>query len=278
MKLHFRKSLGGSSHLRQHIAPRCKRAILIRMAPLIGITADSQSVADPRSINEGRRGNHDIVFIKKAVTDAVTAAGGLPVIVPFAATVSQATATVKNLGGLIISGGNFDIDPSLYGEKRHKKLGAVVKSRTVSELLLLKTALKMKKPVLGICGGHQLINVHFGGTLYQDILSQNDNAKNHEQKSDPRKTSHTVNVQKGSRLSTIVRRQSFRVNSTHHQAVKKLGRGLTASGCSPDGIVEALEAADGRFIISVQWHPEFLTRMEPHLNIFKSFIKVCAGK
>ena len=242
------------------------------MAPLIGITADAQS------IKEGRRGSHDIVFIKKAITDAVTLAGGLPVIVPFTNRPSQANATIKRLDGLIISGGNFDIDPSLYGEKRHKKLGAVIKGRTLSELHLLKAALRQKKPLLGICGGHQLINVHFGGSLYQDILSQNDSAKNHEQKSDPRKTDHTINIEKGSRLSTIVRRKSFLVNSTHHQAVKKLGRGLTASACSPDGIVEALEAADGRFIISVQWHPEYLHRLEPQMNIFKSFVKACGGK
>jgi len=245
------------------------------MAPLIGITADSMSVADPMSVDEGRRGSREIVFIKKAITDAVSAAGGLPVIVPFANTQSQAKATVKRLDGLIISGGDFDIDPSLYGERRHKKLGTVLKSRTISELQLLKAALKMKKPLLGICGGHQLINVHFGGSLYQDILSQNANAKDHEQKSDPRKTNHTVNVENGSRLSTIVRRKSFRVNSTHHQAVKKPGRGLKASACSPDGIVEALEAADGRFVLGVQWHPEFLYRLEPHLNIFKSLIKAC---
>lgn len=242
------------------------------MAPLIGITADSQS------IDEDRRGSHEIVFIKKAVTDAVSAAGGLPVVVPFATAQSQASATVKRLDGLIISGGNFDIEPSRYGEKRHKKLGTVLKSRTVSELYLLKAALKMKKPLLGICGGHQLINVHFDGSLYQDILSQNDRANDHEQKSDPRKTAHTVNVNKGSRLSAIVRRKSLRVNSTHHQAVKKPGRGLKVSAYSPDGIVEALEAADGRFIIGVQWHPEYLTRMEPHLNIFKFFVKGCAGK
>lgn len=237
------------------------------MTPLIGITADS------KSISEGGSGKHDIVFIKKAITDAVTAAGGLPVIVPFAKTESQAKATVRRLDGLIISGGYFDIDPSIYGEKRHRKLGVVIKSRTLSELHLLKAALSQKKPLLGICGGHQLINVHFGGSLYQDILGQTDNAKNHEQKSDPRKTSHTVNVAKGSRLSMIVGKKSFRVNSTHHQAVKKLGRGLTASAISPDGIVEALEAADPRFVLGVQWHPEFLTRMEPQMNIFKSLIK-----
>ncbi len=245
-------------------------AILLQMSPLIGITADSQS------INEGRSGTHNIVFIKKAIIDAVTLAGGLPAVVPFANTRSQAMATVKRLDGLIISGGNFDIDPSLYGEKRHKKLGAVIKSRTLSELHLLKAALKMKKPLLGICGGHQLINVHFGGSLYQDILSQIDGAKDHEQKSDPRKTRHTVNVEFGSRLSKIVGRKSFRVNSTHHQSVKKPGRGLKVSAFSPDGIVEAFEAADDRFILGVQWHPEFLTRMGPHGKIFKSFVTACA--
>ena len=242
------------------------------MGTLIGITSDSMSVS------EGRSGSHDIVYIKKAIADAVFTAGGLPVIVPFLPKRSGAKKTMAGLDGLIISGGNFDISPSLFGEKPHKKLGGTVRERTLYELALLKAAIDSKKPVLGICGGHQLINVHFGGTLYQDLLSQNDSAKDHEQKSDPRKTSHTVTVEKGCRLSTIVRRNSLRVNSTHHQAVKKLGKGLTVCAVSPDGIVEALEAVDDRFILGVQWHPEFLCRMEPQLRIFRSFIKSCAAR
>lgn len=240
------------------------------MGVVIGITADSKPV------HEGKRGRHDIIYINKAIADAVTAAGGRAVIVPFAASYPEAKDTVARLDGLIISGGNFDIDPSFYGEKRHKKLGAVIRDRTLSELYLLKTALRQKKPLLGLCGGHQLINVHFGGALYQDIVSQNRQAKNHEQKSDPRITSHAVNILKGSRLSGIVRRRTLRVNSTHHQAVKKLGKGLAASAVSPDGIVEALEAAGHNFLLGVQWHPEFLLRMEPHLRIFRSLAAACA--
>ena len=270
-------------------------AILAAMGILIGISSDSMSVGDGRSGRHERRvGAHKllaqaqtaaslqsktvIVFIKKPVADAVFAAGGLPVIIPFANAPSQAKATVKNLDGLIISGGNFDISPSLFGEKPHKKLGVTVRQRTLYELALLKAAIAGKKPVLGICGGHQLINVHFGGTLYQDICSQATSAKDHEQKSDPRKTSHTVNIEKNSRLERIVKKRSLRVNSTHHQAVKELGKGLTTGAVSPDGIVEALEAADDRFILGVQWHPEFLTRMEPQLKIFRSFIKSCAAR
>lgn len=242
------------------------------MGTLIGITSDSMSVSD------GRSGSHAIVYIKKALADAVFTAGGLPVIAPFSQKKPNAKKTMASLDGLIISGGDFDISPSLFGEKPHKKLGVTVRERTLYELELLKEAIETGKPVLGICGGHQLINVHFGGTLYQDILSQTASAKDHEQKSAPRKTSHTVTVEKNSRLERIVKKNSLRVNSTHHQAVKELGNRLTACAVSPDGQIEALEAADDGFILGVQWHPEFLTRMEPHLRIFRSFIKSCAAR
>ena len=204
--------------------------------------------------------------------DAVVAAGGTPFLVPLQVDDTQLRALYELADGLLLTGGG-DIDPATYHEIPDDTVSSVQPDRDRVEITLARWAIVEQKPVLGICGGLQLMNVHFGGTLYQDILSQNDGAKDHEQKSDPRKTRHTVNVENGSRLSKIVRRKSFRVNTTHHQAVKKPGRGLNVSAFSPDGIVEALEAVDDRFVLGVQWHPEFLVRMEPHFRIFKLFIK-----
>lgn len=241
------------------------------MGAIIGITADL------KTLNEGKKGRHDILYVKKALADAVAAAGGTPVIVPFATSgFFYAKKIMDKLDGLLISGGDFDIDPAVYGEKRHKKLGLIKQERTLSEIFLLKAALKMNKPLLGICGGQQLINVHFGGTLYQDIPGQNKAAKDHEQDGSPTKASHMVKILDRTKLARIVKNKTLKVNSTHHQAVKELGKTLAASALSPDGIIEAVESRDGRFILGVQWHPEFLVRYEPHLMIFKKFVKACS--
>jgi putative glutamine amidotransferase len=234
--------------------------------PIIGITSDSLSLVNGRGAVEER------YFLKKALADAVESAGGQPVVLPFVKSLAEARNLTFRMDGLLISGGDFDIDPSYYKEKRHPKCGPANKLRTQSELYLLKAALSVAMPVMGVCGGLQLINVFLGGTLHQDIPSQLPSALGHSQKQPHTETTHVVKVEKGSILGKTTKKGTLKVNSTHHQGVKKLGNGLKVSATSPDGIVEAFEGP-WNFLLAVQWHPEFLMRTAEHSAIFKSFVK-----
>ncbi|MBI3581423.1 MAG: gamma-glutamyl-gamma-aminobutyrate hydrolase family protein [Nitrospinae bacterium] len=229
------------------------------------MTADVESRVNSRGAREER------YFLKKGLADAVGLAGGLSSILPFVRVPGEAGAVVGGLDGLLISGGDFDVDPLFYGEKRSEKCGPSNWARTQSEFLLLAAAVRANLPVLGVCGGAQLINVFYGGTLHQDIPSEVSGALAHSQKEPHDKTSHEAAVTRGSFLWKIIGAARLRVNSTHHQCVKELGTGLRASAASKDGLVEAVEGRGG-FMLGVQWHPEFLVKNERHLAIFKAFV------
>ncbi len=232
---------------------------------VIGITADIESRVNSRGASEER------YFLKKRLADAVGLAGGLSSILPFVRVPGEAGAVVGGLDGLLISGGDLDVDPLFYGEKRSEKCGPSNWARTQSEFLLLAAALRANLPVLGVCGGAQLMNVFYGGTLHQDIPSGISGALAHSQKEPHDQTSHEVAITRGSFLRKITGAARLRVNSTHHQCVRELGMGLRASAASKDGLVEAVEGKSG-FVLGVQWHPEFLVKNERHLAIFKAFV------
>ena len=183
---------------------------------------------------------------------------------------------LRSLDGLLVSGGNFDIHPSFYGEKPIDGLGAIKPERTESELDLTAAALKDDLPILGICGGAQAINVVLGGTLYQDIGSQVPGADEHEQSRKKTIGGHQIDIRKGTRLKKIVQRQKLEVNTSHHQAVKALGRGLVVNAVAGDGIVEGIESIRHNFVLGVQWHPEVLApRRADQRRIFTAFVSSC---
>lgn len=237
------------------------------MGKVIGITADSGKCDKPP------HRKHEYIWTKTDLPKAVAKAGGIPFVIPLCKTYREATSAVKHIDGLIISGGYFDIDPSIYGEKRKKDSLVIKNERTTSEIYLLKAAIKQKKPLLGICGGHQLINVYFGGTLYQDILKEERGAIDHEQKTHFSKPAHSVSVAGGTLLAKTTKKKEIKVNSTHHQSVKKPGKGLVVSAVSSDGIIEAIEKPGDTFLLGVQWHPEFLSNIKEHLALFKALVK-----
>jgi len=240
-----------------------KRNIL----PVIGITAD---IADSKANGE------PTLFLARRYLRAVEQAGAVPLILPPLSSNSAIRQSLNILDGLIISGGNFDIHPSHYGEQPIKELGIVKADRTEFELEIAAGALKKNLPTLGICGGAQALNVVLGGSLYQDIGTQVPSAGEHEQSDKRASGGHRVKIPSGTRLRAIVRRQHLEVNTTHHQAVKELGKGLLANAVADDGIIEGIESTRHAFVLGVQWHPEALApRQDSHQRIFSAFVAAC---
>ncbi|MFO0582273.1 MAG: gamma-glutamyl-gamma-aminobutyrate hydrolase family protein [Anaeromyxobacter sp.] len=213
--------------------------------PRIGLTLDA---ADRR------------YELPRAYADAILAAGGLPILLPHAP--ETAGAYLALLDGLVVSGGAFDVPPDLYGEAARPELGTTRPERTAFEKDLLEAALAAGLPVLGVCGGMQLMNVVRGGTLFQDLPADT-GIQGHEQPPPKDVPSHEVHVTPGTVLAGIVGAAPLRVNSTHHQAVKEPGAGVLVSGRATDGVVEAIELPDLRFALGVQWHPEATFRNDP---------------
>jgi putative glutamine amidotransferase len=212
--------------------------------------------------------------LKVAYSEAVLRAGGLPFVLPYTDDPTAVEAYLDRLSGVIITGGAFDIPPEAYGETAREGMGPTKEGRTAFETALMRAALKRNMPVLGICGGMQLLNVVLGGTLHQDILREVQDAREHEQKHDRTQPQHPVDVREGSLLADAVGKGQLMVNSTHHQAVKKLGNQVASSATSPDGITEAIESTAHVFAVGVQWHPEYMLNTLPvHGGIYKVFIQ-----
>ncbi len=171
------------------------------------------------------------------------------------------------LDALIITGGDFDINPKLYNQKNEGSKNSKNK-RTNFEIKICNEFLEANKPILGICGGAQLINVAAGGTLIQNLKKI---PINHEQINPRNETSHNVKIYKRSKLFNICKKDVIKVNSAHHQAIKKLGKDFKVCGVSNDGIIEAIEHKFHKWCIGLQWHPEFLITKND-LKIFKNFI------
>jgi putative glutamine amidotransferase len=186
---------------------------------------------------------------------SVERSGASPLLLPTQRP-EAAEALLDRLDGLVLSGG-VDVDPALYGRPRHPKLGRVDRERDEFELALTRQALRRDLPLLAICRGQQLLNVATGGTLIQDLPSESEGVVTHAAAGRRTRRSHTVEVTAGSKLGEILGAGPLSVNSFHHQAIERLGEGLRVSSrCPDDGVIEAVEMADRRFVVAVQWHPE----------------------
>ncbi|MCB9759958.1 MAG: gamma-glutamyl-gamma-aminobutyrate hydrolase family protein [Alphaproteobacteria bacterium] len=192
-------------------------------------------------------------FLADPYVRAVRSAGAMPLLLPPGE--PELEALLERVDGVVITGGNFDIHPDHYGLVPSTALGRVDEQRTDAELQLARLCIARDVPVLGVCGGMQALAVAAGGTLIQDIATEIPGALEHEQPTDPAEGWHQVFLEPSMLRHTLGRAPV--VNSTHHQSVADPGE-MRVTGRAPDGVVEAIELANHRFCLGVQWHPELL--------------------
>jgi len=220
-------------------------------------------------------------YLGRDYSEAVAGAGADPVHIPLITDADYIDSLVSGLDGILLPGSDSDVDPALYGEEPHRRLGSVVPEKDRTDRMVFAAAEARNLPVLGICYGMQAINVARGGKLMQDIESQVEKALKHEQGAPRDRHSHTVEIDRESLLGSFdsIKRNgdSIRVNSHHHQAVGELGENLRSVAWAPDGIVECIEDdRPDRFVFAVQWHPELAWDRDPlSQDIFSTFIERC---
>ena len=232
--------------------------------PLVGVTLDSEQ--------PGGYSKYPWYALRQNYSAAIAGAGGLPVALPHDS--GLAAAYLDRLDALVVTGGAFDVDPALYGDAERHGTVALKESRTAAELALVRGAMDRGMPVLGICGGQQLLAVALGGTLIQHIPDSVPDALAHEQPNPRHEAGHAVAVVPGTLLHRIVGSAAMAVNSSHHQAVRDAGPRAVVDARAPDGVIEGIEDPSRRFCLGVQWHPEFL--IDPgDRRIFDALIAAC---
>ena len=228
--------------------------------PIIGIAAEK--------VCEKPSAFHYPWYItNEAYIRAVSLAGGIPILL---LPNTPCDDLISLVDGLLLQGG-IDVTPSLYNEEKLPECGNCDLEEDLFHISLVNSAIKQNKPILGICRGIQVINVALGGTLYQDLES-----KWHKHYEDYEEPCHKIKIKEGTKLYSIFNDDSIAVNSLHHQGIKKLGKGLTASAYSEDGLIEGIE---NELIIGIQCHPEALKEKNyEFLELFNFFINECIIK
>ena len=232
--------------------------------PVIGVTLDAEQ--------PGGYSKYPWYALRTNYAEAIAAAGGLPVALPHLP--ALAADLLDRIDALVVTGGAFDVDPALYGAGERHATVTLKEGRTAAELALLQGALARDRPVLGICGGQQLLAVALGGTLIQHIPEALPAALAHEQPNPRHEPGHDVAIVPGTLLSRIVGAATMQVNSSHHQAVRDPGAGATVNAVASDGVIEGIECEKYRFCVGVQWHPEFLIDAGD-ARIFAALIDAC---
>jgi putative glutamine amidotransferase len=213
-------------------------------APWIGLPAQ----LDP---------NSDRCYLGQNYSEAVVAAGGTPLIMPVLAAAGSVSPLVERLDGIVLTGNKSDLDPALYATPRSDQCGPAQPLRDQMDFFLLRAAFRRKIPILAICFGIQSLNVFLGGTLVQDIAAVVGNSIQHNSPPAGAVSNHEIRLCPGMALEQLAGRRPILVNSTHHQAVDRLGSGLQLEAKSPDGVIEAVSGTNpDHWILGVQWHPE----------------------
>ncbi|MFD1039805.1 gamma-glutamyl-gamma-aminobutyrate hydrolase family protein [Virgibacillus byunsanensis] len=234
------------------------------MKPIIGVTSSMET-------------DQDYYMIGSENVNAISWAGGIPVMLPHLLEDRDVEHIASTIDGLYLTGG-YDIDPTLFDEEPHPNLGTIIPSRDQFELALTQKMLDLGKPILGVCRGCQILNIARGGDMYQDIYAQIDrDLLQHKQKAPKGHGSHFVHVLKNSLLHRLTGLDKLKVNSRHHQANRNVATLFQTSGESNDWIIEAIESNQHPFVLGLQWHPEnmLVSNDEASRKIFRGFIVAC---
>jgi putative glutamine amidotransferase len=222
----------------------------------------------------------DRFYLARHYSEAVIASGGIPVHIPLTEDATLLGDLASRIDGLLLPGSDSDVDPLIYGEEPHPKLGRVIPVKEATDLLLLEYAEARKIPIFGICFGMQALNVFRGGTLFQDIESQFEEPVRHQQGSPRDRESHSISIEHDSILARLAGTAETVVNSHHHQAVKSVGNRLRTTARARDGVIEAIEGSNTEhFVIGVQWHPELSWRTNDlSKSLFNEFVRASSLK
>lgn len=245
-----------------------QRSVSAMKEPVIGITLDGESGGNTAW------SRYDWYALRRNYADAVVHAGGVPIMLPHESGLVE--AYLDRIDGLLIPGGNFDLDPSLYGDANRHGSVTTKPTRTDFEWAIAEGALARDMPVLGICGGQQLLHVILGGRLIQHIPDTVPNALEHEQANPRHEAGHTVVLQEDTLLQMICGIEAMQVNSAHHQAAADEPAGIIVNARAPDGVIEGIESTRHRFAVGIQWHPEFMINSADE-RIFAAFVAEAAG-
>ena len=228
--------------------------------PIIGITLDFE--------NNGGYSKFPWYAIRENYLTCLHKFGAIPF--PLFHQSSANDYFVKTLDGLILTGGNFDINPKLYAQDS-KGSRNIKEDRTHFEIDIFNKFLETTKPILGICGGEQLMNVANGGDLIQDINNLIKTNIKHEQPNPRNQISHEIIIDKNSKLFNITKKEKIFINSAHHQSVNNLGKNFISTAIAADGVIEAIEHIKHRWCLGLQWHPEFLIT-DSDISIIEDFV------
>jgi putative glutamine amidotransferase len=231
--------------------------------PVIGVTAS--------------RDDRGTLSVGKEYLESVLKAGGLPLIVPYVEDAESIRRIAERIDGLLLTGGG-DIDPAWFGEEPIPGLGWIDPKRDHLEICLVRRMLEENKPILAICRGCQILNVAAGGDMFQDLYGQREGLLQHRQKAPRFHLSHSVEVAEGSLLHRIAGSSAIKVNSFHHQAVRKVAPGFIACATAKDGVIEGVESVRHPFVLGVQWHPEHLSATDDvSRRLFEAFVRAASS-
>ena len=246
------------------------------MRPLIGITTSELRPGELATLRRHGEPPHAEMALGIPYVRAIEAAGGVPIVMPPLA-MAGVPVLAARLDGLLLSGGP-DLSPSAYDQRPHAQLGSTEPELDAFEYAMVREALRLELPILGICRGAQALNVACGGTLHQHLPDVVGEGVVHRQSEVGRCPTHLVDVVAGTRLARVLGTRQLLVNSFHHQAVNRLGTPLRVCALAPDGTIEAIEDPDRRFVAGVQWHAETLVHRAIDRALFDELVAAAHEK